>query len=209
MYCDINDLRMEGVLEATVDDAGLARRIRAACAKIDLWTGLWFEARQKTFFLDGRGGRLLDLDIPAIALTGVSVDGENIPLASVRIVDEGYSLLLQPGWRRGLRNIEISGTFGVVVPSDETPGEYETPSPIVEVAKRLTLREIVPLTDGSAQEEMRIAGRIVSETTDGHSYTLANTADTTVTGAYGSWTGDPFIDSILMSYQPPIKIGCA
>jgi hypothetical protein len=210
MYCTPEDLRGEGVTEAAIDDTELEKRIKAACDKIDLWTGLWFEPRDKTFFMNGRGGRLLFLDVPAIVLTSVTVDRENIPAADVRIIDDGYSLLLDKGWRNGICNIEVAGTFGFVVADAGSPNGYSPPSPIVEIAKRLTLREIVSLTDGEAQKEMRQAGRIISETTDGHSYTLASTkADTATLGTYGNWTGDSSIDGILAGYRPPVGIGCA
>jgi hypothetical protein len=212
MYCTPAELRIEGVTEEQADDATLEKRIKAACEKIDLWTRLWFEPREKTFLSSGRGGRLLYLDIPAIALTSVFVNGEIVPVSNIRIVDDGYSLFLQSGWRSGTFNIEITGVFGLAVPDADSPTGYAPPSPIVEVAKRLTLREIVPLTDSDAQNDIRRAGRIVSETTDGHSYTLVsagNTANAATIGTYGNWTGDSFIDGILLNYQAPVKVGCA
>ncbi|MDR2523410.1 MAG: hypothetical protein LBC93_06905 [Synergistaceae bacterium] len=210
MYCGVDDIRAEGITEETIGDAALIKRIKAACDKIDLWTSLWFEPREKTIVLDGRGGRVLFLDIPVIALISVLVDRENIPAVSVRVIDDGYSLFLERGWRGGVRSVEITGTFGVVVADADSPNGYSPPSPIIEAVKRLTLREVVSLTDAEAQNEMTRSGRLISETTDGHSYTLASTNTTTAAvGMFGNWTGDTYIDSILMNYQPPIRLGCA
>lgn len=77
----------------------------------------------------------------------------------------------------------------------------QIPILIQEAAIKLVIRELPLLGDAAGQEGKR-RSRIVSETTDGHSYTLAEAT------ASGSFTGDPEIDGILALYQaPPVVTG--
>jgi hypothetical protein len=71
---------------------------------------------------------------------------------------------------------------------------------IKQVAKRLVIRELPLLGDAEGQEERKRA-RIVSESTDGHSYTLERLAATL------DLTGDPDIDGVLALFRAPIAIG--
>ena len=79
---------------------------------------------------------------------------------------------------------------------------FEGPVPvlIVDAAVKLVIRELPLLSDMSGQEEKK-RGRILSETTDGHSYTLSEATD-------ASFTGDAEIDGILALYvAPPVVTG--
>ena len=80
---------------------------------------------------------------------------------------------------------------------------FEDPVPvlIVDAAVKLVIRELPLLSDVSGQEEKK-RGRILSETTDGHSYTLSEAT------ANASFTGDAEIDGILALYvAPPVVTG--
>ena len=74
-----------------------------------------------------------------------------------------------------------------------------TPPAIKRAAMKLALYNFPALTDSEAQEENAIRGLLLSETTDGHTYMLSDSA---VAEAYsGAITGDAEIDGILKSYM--------
>ena len=60
------------------------------------------------------------------------------------------------------------------------------------------------LGDSEAQEEKNLRGKIKSETTDGHSYTLSDSASVSSSVSGNSLsTGDSEIDGILKYYMKP------
>ena len=64
---------------------------------------------------------------------------------------------------------------------------------------KLALYHFPALTDSEAQEEKNLRGLLTSETTDGHSYSLSDSA---VAEAYSdAITGDAEIDRILKRYM--------
>ena len=74
------------------------------------------------------------------------------------------------GWARGRLNVEVFGQWGYV----EEDGT--TPPAIKRAAMKLALYNFPALTDSEAQEENAIRGLLLSETTDGHTYMLSNSA---------------------------------
>jgi hypothetical protein len=101
------------------------------------------------------------------------------------------------GFPTGNQNVSITAKWGFV---EKVGTDYKTPAQINQVAKKLVIREIPTLTDTEGQEEKK-RGRIISENTDGHSYTL----DKLVASA--NYTGDPEIDEVLFMYRAPVSIG--
>jgi hypothetical protein len=109
----------------------------------------------------------------------------------------------------GRQNVEVAGRFGYTeLASGQDPGETAegsqvptsegiTPPLIVEVCKRLVMRELPLLGDADAREDARIRSRVTEEKTRDQSYKLAGLDKLFRTGA---WTGDPDIDEILASY---------
>lgn len=75
-YATVAEMREEGV-PATVTDAWIEQRIALASRMIDRYTGRFFEPRVQTLHLDGRGGRILQLDIPIIAVEHVKVSSSD------------------------------------------------------------------------------------------------------------------------------------
>lgn len=82
-YITLAEVRDEGVPATLIDDAGVIRGIERATALIDKVTGRWFEPRQRTFRLDTRRGYDLLVNIPIIALTGMTIIEETVDLDSV------------------------------------------------------------------------------------------------------------------------------
>ena len=195
-YCTVEDLRAEGVSEEDYSDEQLGRLIEASSEFIDRVTGQWFELREKTIRLDGRGGRNLVLPVFLSEAHCVKVDHEEISdyVLYNRMEDRAYPKIFRcAGWPRGRMNVEVSGQWGYV---DE---DGSTPSAIKRVAMKLALYNFPALTDSETQEENAIRGLLLSETTDGHTYMLSDSA---VAEAYsGAITGDAEIDGILKSYM--------
>ena len=192
-YCTVEDLIAEG---ASDDEEQLAKRIALACDFIDSTTGQWFEPREKTLLLDGRGGQNLALPIFAISVETVKIGLDFIHDYVVynRMEDRTYPKLFRNArWPKGRLNIEVFGSFGYV------EEDMSTPADIKHAAMKLALYNFPALSDAEAQEDKNLRGLIQSETTDGHSYSLAGDA---VSSAYAmSITGDTEIDSILRKYM--------
>ena len=195
-YCSIEDLRNEGITEEQFDDNQLDKLIAVSCAYIDRVTGQWFELREKTISLDGRGGRILALPVFLYDVSCVKIDGEEAGdfVLYNRIEDRAYPKMFRHlRWPKGRLNIEVSGRWGYV----EEDGT--TPLAIKRAAMKLALYNFPSLNDAEAQEEKNLRRLLVSETTDGHNYSLSSEA---VADLYSSaLTGDVEIDQILKNYM--------
>lgn len=195
-YCTVDDLRAEGVSEENYTDEQLENLIADSCEFIDRVTGQWFELRTKSIRLDGRGGKILILPVFLYEVYSLKVNHEEIDdyVLYNRMEDRAYPKIFRcAGWPRGRLNVEVSGQWGYV----EDDGF--TPSAIKRAAMKLALYNFPALTDSEAQEEKSLRGLLVSETTDGHSYMLSDSA---VAEAYSeAITGDAEIDGILKRYM--------
>ena len=195
-YCTVDDLRAEGVSEEDYSDEQLENLIADSCEFIDRITGQWFELREKVIRIDGRGGQNLVLPIFLFVAYSVKVGYEEIDdyVLYNRMEDRAYPKIFRcSGWPRGRMNINVSGLWGYV----EEDGF--TPPAIKRAAMKLALYHFPTLTDSDTLEENAIRGLLVSETTDGHSYTLSGSA---VADVYsGAITGDAEIDGILKRYM--------
>ena len=160
--------------------------IAASCDFIDRVTGQFFELREKTIKLDGRGGKNLVLPVFAYSVDYVKVEGEEIHdyVLYNRMEDRAYPKIFRSsGWPKGKLNVEVSGKFGYV----EEDGS--TPLAIKRAAMKLAI-----LSSNEAPDERNLRGLLLSETTDGHNYELSENAVTS------SITGDTEIDQILRKY---------
>ncbi|MGE5528065.1 MAG: hypothetical protein ACM3X6_02855 [Patescibacteria group bacterium] len=203
MYCTKEDLRAEGVTEAQASDARLTELIGLATDYIDAMTGRWFEPRTKTMVLDGNGCCTLMLPVFLIAATSVKVDGEAV--TGYKIYNrfnpddrDAPAIYHEDTWPEGVQNIEIAGSWGYVDPGAEA-GQYVTPPRIKRCCMRLVIRDLPLLNDQAGQEDRR-RSRIVSESTDGHSYTLKRLA------MFPELTGDLDIDEVLSYYRRPCRV---
>lgn len=201
-YCTVQDIRDEGITPEQADDTRLATLIDLATAYIDRVTRQWFEPRAMTITLDGNGSETLLLPVFPIEVVSVTVDGQVV--TDYKVYNRFFpddrrnpKIYRDAGWPEGRQNVSIQGTWGFV---DKIGTQYTTPAMIKQVAKRLVIRELPLLGDAEGQEERKRA-RIVSESTDGHSYTLERLAATL------DLTGDPDIDGVLALFRAPIAIG--
>lgn len=195
-YCSINDFRAECVTEEQINDEQLESLISISCKYIDDVTGQWFELRDKTIRLDGRGGQNLVLPIFLPEVEYISLNGELIDdyIIYNRMEDREYPKIFRNAkWTKGKLNIEIKGLFGYVE-EDKT-----TPADIKRIAMKLVLYHFPALIDKEAQEEKNLQGLLKSETTDGHSYELAE--DAVVSLQAEAITGDIEIDNVLRKYM--------
>ena len=194
-YCTVEDLRAEGVSEEDYSDEQLEDLIAASCEFIDRVTGQWFELREKSIRLDGRGGQNLALPVFLFEAYSVSINHEEIDdyVLYNRMEDRLYPKIFRSaGWPRGRLNVEVFGQWGYV------EEDSFTPPAIRRAAMKLALYHFPTLTDTDALEENAIRGLITSETTDGHSYALSNEAVSSL--SLDAITGDAEIDRILKSY---------
>ena len=204
-YCEIADIRAEGITEEQMTDDQVSQLIALACNYIDKVTGQWFELRQKTIKLDGRGGQVLQLPVFLINCDEIQADG--IPIDDYVLFnrispedDRNYPKIYRRlRWPKGIQNIQVQGEWGYV----EEDGS--TPLLIKRAAVKLFLYNFLPaLGDSEAQEEKNLRGKIKSETTDGHSYTLSDSASVSSSVSGNSLsTGDSEIDGILKYYMKP------
>lgn len=195
-YCTVEDFRGEGITEEEYSDEQLEKLIALSCNFIDDVTGQWFEPREKIIRLDGRAGQNLILPVFLPVIEFVKVGGEFIDdyVLYNRIQDRAYPKIFRNArWPKGIFNIEVSGTWGYV------EEDLSTPYDIKRAAMRIALMNFPALNDTEAQEENNLRGLLVSETTDGHSYSLSGNA---VENLYeSSITGDVEIDKILRRYR--------
>ena len=197
-YCTVEDLRAEGFTEEEYPDEVAEKLIGLACQYIDQVTGQFFEPRELTVRIDGRGGRNLVLPLFLIDCDYVKVRGEIIDdyVLYNRITpvdDRPYPKIYRnAGWPKGIMNIEICGTWGYVEAGNLTP------EPIKRAAMKLAMYQFPLLSDTQAQEEKSLRGVLLSETTDGHSYELSEEVLAGLVS--GAITGDSEIDQILRNY---------
>ncbi|HHV62117.1 MAG TPA: hypothetical protein GXX51_05705 [Firmicutes bacterium] len=199
MYATVQEIREEGVAPEEASDARIEAAIKRASDLIERLTGQWFEPREKTLILDGNGGFTLFLGVPVISLSGVKIDGRAVDLALLRVYNspedrKNPRIHFSWGFPKGKRNVEVTGTFGYV----EEDGS--TPELIRYACRRLVVKDLAPLSDMDAQEERKRA-RVISETTDRHSYTLAQDQ------RFSGLTGDPEVDGILVEFMAPPGVG--
>lgn len=172
--------------------------------------------------IDGAGGNVLSLPAPIVQLDKVLEEGAEIALTdlavygkvSVRQPDDRFNPRLLrkpvssllggswpsggydrsgprylPTWIEGPQSIALVGVFGFVEADGVSP-----PPLIKKTALRLVMREWRPVGD-PLDAEAHASGQVVSETTDGHSYTLGGVI--TSNGV----TGNPLIDDVLARYR--------
>ena len=98
-------------------------------------------------------------------------------------------------------NVRIEGTFGYTDQFGNTPEEI----------KRALMLMVIRDKEGLASRKRKgslvsgLAGPLLSETTDGHSYTLGGYSLSL--GATAYFTGDPEIDQILLAHRKPLALG--
>jgi hypothetical protein len=100
-YCSIDDIRTEGFAETAVTDAQIVAGIQRSTALIDRITRQWFDQRTRSFLIDSRRGQSLLLGVPIIAITGVSIGDEVVPVSDMWVYNRHLTMgLNNPDDRR-------------------------------------------------------------------------------------------------------------
>lgn len=225
MYASVAEVRAEGVPPASATDARLVALIDEATRTIDKVTRQFFEPRRATLRLDGRGTPTVELPVPPIELTRLSVDYEGLqPFPFVNSAPFGFGLdpsirlivgsPIGPGYdgarltlRHGLvfpkghGNVVATGRWGYT--EDDGTRDGRTPLAVKRACILLVLRGLHPLADDAAFEA-RSRWRIIEERTRDQSYRL----DTNRSGGL-MLTGDPEVDALLAPYVRSSPIGAA
>jgi hypothetical protein len=209
MYATVADMRAEGVTPSQASDERLTALLEEASRMIDRATGWFFEPRERTYQLDGRGTPTIELPVPLIRLDELFIDGSEVvvtlenPIVIGAPVQSGFyapHITFRYGRRfpRGRSNIDVTGLWGYTEDDGTVTGR--TPLEIRRACMMIVLRLLPPLADTDATDEARNRWRIVEERTRDQSYKLNPSQR-------GSFTGDPDIDHILLSYRRPAGMG--
>ena len=225
MYAAVAEVRAEGVALTSATDARLVALLDEATRTIDKVTRQFFEPRQMSLRLDGRGTPTIELPVPPLELTRLSVDSEGMqPFPFVAPAPFGFGLdpsvllvvgaPIRPGYdgarltlRHGLvfpkghGNLIAEGRWGYTE-DDGTP-QGRTPLAVKRACILLVLRGLHPLADDAAFEA-RSRWRIIEERTRDQSYRLDASR-----GAKFELTGDPEVDTLLAPYVRSSPLGAA
>ena len=202
--------------ESWYDDAALLAALASAVSDLEGATGRFFIPKSGTMELRGQGVVRLFVPHPIVELTAVSVRGTAVDLDLLDVNDG-----VDPGgtedprdnpWIEWLSDpfavsylapesgtwppetagpvVVLTGTFGYL----EADGS--TPQPILDALIRLTLRQLVPVTDAEGQGDL-LRGAVIMEQTAGRSYQLAQ-------GKLSSGMFlDREIDRVIQRYRAP------
>ncbi len=211
MYATVAHLRAEGVDQAQASDDRLTALLEEASRTIDRLTGWFFEPRQATYRLDGRGTPSIEPSVPPIRLTRLIVVGHTLPRDPEHLVVVGAPV--EPGFDaprltlkhsrfpRGQGNVVVRGLWGYTEPDGTPTGR--TPLAIRRVCILLVLRWLPLMGDVDDAAEARDRWRIIEERTRDQSYKLDRAGDP------GPLTGDPETDRILLRFRRPAGLGAA
>ena len=239
-YTTIANLRDEGVTTSMASDDRLVKLIARASRLVEHWTGRVFMPTPKTIKVDGTGRRGLLLDEAIISISEVHVldafgfgDSEtftDVELTDLRVYNRHLTEgLLEPddrdspkiefvwpnrwnfggSWPTGRQNIQIAGVFGYTDPDGTPTGK--TPDLIVHATNLLVVRELAPVADTDARDDVRFRFAIRTERTRDQmiGYDMKAGGGPFSASGNGRMTGDGEIDTILERYTRPTKLGSA
>jgi hypothetical protein len=236
-YCTVGDLRDEGVTTSMASDSYLLKRISLASRFIDRATGRFFEPRPLTLKLDGRGGRMLLLDVPIISIE--TVEYETSPFQpSSSLVDAELMRIYNRHLSQGLTQPDDRNNpkIELYYPGDEiTSASPYAPTRLTfpRGQQNVTVKGVFgytdpapPSTTGETPELIRHACKLLvmrelpkmaqtaarDDATNRYRLTSERTRDQAYTleglgKRTGYFTGDPAIDNILASYMRPPALG--
>jgi hypothetical protein len=228
-YCSLSDVRAEGVLSGTANDARVLQSISSASRYIERVTERWFEPRYRTFSLDGTGNRVLEIPAPIIAIESVVVTFDGVFAGAMSMDAAGfrvYARHLTDGMlteddraypKINLRDAMTLARIGVdmgVWPRGtkniQVKGVFgytnydgsptgQTPDQVREIAIAIAIT--------------RAMEKIANRSPASGPVTMEKTRDQEVqysdTGLNGIWTGDSDIDMMLESFRRPPTFAAA
>jgi hypothetical protein len=207
-YATLEDLRSEGFSAEDIPDARAQRALDDASALIDAVTGQFFEPRQLSIVLEGRGAASLWLPVPVIRVDRLLVDGNpwSSDLAGLVIVGapvvrglDGPRITRRYGvFPRGASTV-IEGLWGYTEPNGSTVGR--TPLAIRRACLLMVTRLAPPLAD-DASVEARQQPQIIEERTRDQSFRLAAPPERAP-----FLVGDAEVDALLWPFVRPPSMG--
>jgi hypothetical protein len=211
VYASVADARAEGIAVTEASDERLLALLDEATRLIDRVTGWFFEARDASLRLDGRGTPSLELPVPPIRLTRLVLNDSELSLlprdlvivgAPVHAGFDAPRLTLRHGrvFTRGQGNVVVEGRFGYTEGDGSAQGR--TPLAIRRACLLLVLRNLAPLASDAATEA-RSAWRILEERTRDQSVRFSPVSSAVVL------TGYPEVDELLVPYVRPSPFGAA
>ena len=210
MYATVPDFRDEGVTQARASDARLTALIEEASAVVNRITGQFFNPREMTLRMDGRGTRAVEPPYPPIVLTGLTINERRLSLEKEKVlivgapVGPGFSaprISLERGvFHLGVENVVAEGIWGFTE-DDGTP-YGRTPLAVRRACMLLVMRMLPVMANTQEAADAKNAWRIIEEKTRDQSYKLGADTSSTV-------TGDPEIDRLLYPYSRPTGLGAA
>jgi hypothetical protein len=209
VYATVQDLRNEGITEAQASDARLQALIEEATASIDRITGWFFEPREMTVYMDGRGTPSIEPPYPPIDLVELTMNERLLNLDNGEVVIIGAPV--QPGFSApritlkvgvfytGAANVVGEGIWGF---TEDDGTEYgRTPLAIRRACMMMVMRMLPLMGNTEDSADARNAWRIIEEKTRDQSYKLDKPSTSSTV------TGDPELDQILARYSKPMGLG--
>lgn len=234
-YCPIQDLRNEGFSTQQASDLRLSRLIELASRYIDSVTERFFEPRQKTVEIDGRGSSDLLLDEPIIAIERVEIMDQGlggIPVTGIadptsyRVYNRHLTQgLLKPDDRESPKISFITNgsprpllSRGFCFPTGtqniRVKGVFGYTEPDGSPTGRtpLLIREVCKRL--VARDMTPLSNASARETSrQRHRIIQEKTRDQSYTlgklTLTGALTGDPEIDNVLVMFKRPADLGAA
>lgn len=216
-YATVQDIRDAGVTEAQASDPEVEALLELCSLLLDETCGQWFEARVIDAVFDGTGSSLLQLPVPIIEVTSLTINDETEALDPQFY--RAYTSRTLPDDRRnpkirllgercfrddGYQNQAVSGTFGFLEPDDSTP-------PLITRATiKLVLERIgTPAASGSGSGSGSTSGPVgpvIEEWTDGHKlkYQAAKLSEQP-SGLQGL-SSDPEVQLAIRLYRRPVSV---
>jgi len=218
VYCEIADIRAEGIPDTEYGDSRVEARILDAMRLIDEFCGWWFEARTLEdggvlgpMVCSGRGTKILHLRAPIISVSEVRlVDHTFDPVQTEVVAANSYlvhSSILAPDdrwnpklerlsgyiWPKGSRNVQLDGSFGFQE-MDPSDGSLGTPRAIKMACIELTIGTLADRGDEDEFADMQ-AGNVESVKRADREETFSPL------GTGRSTTGLPSVDRKLLRYR--------
>lgn len=195
-YVSVAEMRSEGVTAALADDARVTAAIADVSRRAELAARTWWEARNKTLYVNGNGRSEIVLDYPLIALTSLTIDGAAVTGTTLRadpVTGLTFVLARSAGnvFNSGSSNVVIVGSFGHLDMSGASPA---TPADIKWAIKRWAYLLLAQITDEdmAAERRMLVAN---NESVSGRSRSRGS--------FIAPLSGDPEVDRIISSYRRP------
>jgi len=211
MYATIADMRSEGVIVAQATDDRLAALLEDATLVIDRVCGWYFEPREQSYRLNGRGNPSIEPPVPPIRVDVITINGAPFDFDESNFLIVGAPVaaefdvprltLLDRIFPKGTANVKVEGLWGYT--EEDGTAQCRTPLSIRRACMLLAMRWIPPVGDTDSSRDARLRWRIIEERTRDQSYKLDKLA------SQANLTGDPEVDALLFDYRRPPGMGAA